>query len=476
MTCLKMNNKIKKINFDTRFLPVYFIVFLIVNSCRVLQPNCNPGITYKMDANSQINLPFSIDKVLLQQYIDNIFVNQLFKGGEDDGLPFDIVVNKVGAPNISFVGNVLSFNLPLRIAAAKSIAFIRANATGEIVLEFESVIDVDSTWHVVSKSSLANYYWIEKPALNVLGMNVSVVKSTERLIEENKSSLLNQLDNMIYSNNFIRTSMDSLLARLDQPIALDSNKMIEWDVSILEAQLGQFVTDDQQIQGGLVIDFNITPSLDSVKKENTSLRFLWSKNRVKEQVIKFSLDFSERQIQSMADTFMKYAKPEELMFELNGKNVRVDKIETMINRDKIGAHVVLREGYRGSITYLAKPHFQLKKRKVVLCDAELQTDIKGAGTKVFTLLFKRNIKRRFTRELENYINEIIDGQIEELNKVLLDYPLGKGSSLSARIERMSIAPLIVEDGMLRMDIQLLVPGSISLKGMEVNFPESISEN
>ena len=408
-----MKMLVNKLIFFCNRILFALLIIILASSCSSLKRGCFQSNSYKMKNYSILQQPIMISKLAISDYVYNTMPEVIYKGGEKDGLDFNIEVKKMDVPQFSVNGKRLNIQLPLLVNVSKKMGFMNAFADGEIVLEIGSNLDIDQDWYIRTKTELEAYSWTKEPQLKLMGMNIPVTNITNKLIEDNKETLTSQMDNMIGNLPILKNAIDKMLTQFERTTPIGKNEEVALDIQPTHLSLAPFVTDMHTI--GTVVQLMAlvevyTASeiqISSSSKTREKLPFTWIQGPLKEQEISLSMDLTKDQLQFVVDSIVKSLSKEERSFEIRNRKVELAGVEVLVEGEKIGAKVFLRGGYKGTVDYLAEPNWRDGKKKVVLCNAELDSDIKGGRSKMLLFFFKKSIKRKITRVIEESLNEII---------------------------------------------------------------------
>lgn len=422
----------------------------------------------KMKEHSSIYLPVSILRQDVRDYIYTLLPDTLFEGTERDGLPVSIRVKKGSFVEVELDGDVVDIHLPMDMLAAKKMGFLSATAEGGLVVHLRSKVNLDSSWHLRTITSLEDYRWTKEPKINLLGFHLNVGQWASGYIDKNQAQWLTRMDDTLSKMNVLHSQISALQQRITQPIALDSQQQLHLKLFPLAIHLKHFATDESHIKTALQLSFDAVIQRGEGAGEipdSTLPRFNWVRGDAGDIPLTnaIALTLSKEDLQLLADDWVRSTPVDERSFDLKGKNMTIDRVSILTRDNKIGARVYFSGDRSGSLLYLAKPKWNAHHKEIRLAEEEVDLQMHHLGTKWLYFLFKRKIKKSISSTIQSSINQYLHDAIHDFETQLNNQLPGS----SIRIEDYGIDPLQVEQDALFMDIRFTLTGTTTLHGIRV---------
>jgi len=443
-------------------LPLIFVM------CKTHRTNLLPEYK-KMKDISELNIAFRTSRLQLEKLINDFAPDVLFDDDIEEDVSFHLTVHKRDITNIELAGQKISASLVLDITATKDALLTEVTATGSIMLDISTYLDVDENWHILSNTSLEGYRWIEKPVVKVAMFKFSPVKALEKLIEYKKEEWMATIDDFIYENDFVERKVDSLLLTLQQPYPMDSFNVTGLLVKPLSVSFAPFYTDMDSIFGRMQLqaDMDIV-LLNKTEQAVANLKkpsFNWdyNENNSRKRSV-FAIKLNKRKLQQITGAYLDSLPDSEKTFEVKGKKLKLDSMKIDIIQGNIDIVTYFSGDSKGILRISTYPQWDYKHKKIKLTDVHTDIKTEGFGTKIILSLFKNKIKKKVTKETEDYLNEMIKYIVDAINARIYD----EKSNVKLKISDYDI-PVGIEDEELLLNIILDITGTVKVKNLEVQL-------
>ncbi len=424
----------------------------------------------KMKEQSIIQLPVSIQKQDLENYVNTLIPDTLFEGSENEGLPAQIRVYKGSFLGISLDRNILSLNIPLRVFVFKRMGFLSGSGEGGLVLHLRSRLDIDSTWHLQTLSSLDEYEWTSEPKIKLLGFQLNVKDWAAKYIRNHQAEWLQTLDDSLSKMDDIVRELTRLKARIQAPIPIDSSNNLYISLRLDDIGLLPFETSGNVIKTGIRAGFDAgmkrTKTLSSAQ-DSSLPAFHWIEEYHFIQENTLALTLLKEDLQYLAGDWIKQTPPADRSLELRGKKIIIDRIKVLTRGNKIGARLYYSGDRMGSLLFLAMPIWNHRKKEIRLLDEELELDIDHTGSKILYFFFKRSIKKRILKSIEESINEKIHSLVEELQEQI-NRQVPQSTVL---LRDYALDPIQVQQDALFADAHLSLTAKLVVRGIHMEIKE-----
>ena len=447
-------------------IPIFLT--LLFTSCRMHKTNILPEYK-KMKDYSELNLTFKVSRLQLENLINDFVPDTLFDANINEDFSFHLKVYKRDITNIKLSGQKISAGLILGIVASKDALFTTASASGTIMLDFSTYLDVDTKWHIISNTTLDGYRWIEKPVIKIAMLKFSPAKILEKLIEYKKEEWMATIDDFIYENDFVAQKLDSLLQYFQKPYPLDTFKVTGMLIRPVSTSFAPFYSDMDSIYGGMQLRLNLDIVLmDGFEQAVTKIQkpvFSWDYSESisqSESIIAIKLHKSK--MEKILNEYLDSLPDNDKIFKVKGKKIKLDKINVDIVQGNMNMVTYFSGDAKGVLMLSAYPQWDYKHKKLILTDVQTSIKINNFGAKIILSLFKNTVKNKVIHEIENYINDMIKYIIDGINAQLNN----EESKMKLKIRDYDI-PVGIEDESLLLNIKLKISGKVEVKNLVVEL-------
>lgn len=177
---------------------------------------------YYTNPKSDIVFSFKISKSSMSDSLD-LILDSLLVGSlklEDSGIT--VAMSRVDSSSIKMVGYTLETDVPLNVILYKSTMLGTFTAAGQILMKFESDLDIDRNWNLVSYTTLNSHEWIQEPRFRTGILSIPITGLTDAVIKRTKMYLTEGIDISLEENFSLREYVDEVTDVLLTPYKLDS--------------------------------------------------------------------------------------------------------------------------------------------------------------------------------------------------------------------------------------------------------------
>ena len=445
-------------------------VIIILASCRAHKQN--NYIEYKkMKEYSELNIPFKLNREEIETAINKFVPDTLFDTNSNEELNFQLKVFKKDISNIELSGQKISASLTLDVIAKKDFILTNVSATGTIMLDFSTYIDVDPNWHILSNTSLDNYHWIEKPVVDLTIVKFSPAKALEKFIDYKKEEWMAMIDDMIYENDFIEKKMDSLLITLQKPFPLDTYNVAGVKIQPMALSFVPFTSYIDTIEGRVKLKLNTDIVLLNEEKASSQkpeqnikkAHFYWdySENNTGKSVL--SLRMHKTKIQSIANKYLESMPVKDKTFDVKGRKIVLQKVEIDFKQGIFAIKTFFTGEANGTFYLSAYPQWDFENKKMFFTESKTKITIDDFRAKIMLSLFKKTIKKKIIRAMEKHINLIITDAFKQINTMYNDK---NGTNL--KITGYDI-PVGIENDEAIMNVEVKIAGKIKIDGLTIEL-------
>ncbi|MBK9736001.1 MAG: DUF4403 family protein [Saprospiraceae bacterium] len=168
---------------------------------------------------------------------------------------FDIkmTLSKPKEATVEIEGKNILVVIPVGILVEKQTLLANLKAKGVLEMSFITDVDLDSTWNLKTKTNLSVHRWIEKPKLNIAGLNLPIEMISNVIIKKTKSQIEQSIDDGVKESFTIKQKMKETMRMFDQPIQMDPNVSAWLNIKPEKIQLNRIINSRFSAQGKISI-------------------------------------------------------------------------------------------------------------------------------------------------------------------------------------------------------------------------------
>lgn len=224
---------------------------------------------------SHFNIPLHIDIPTLQKNINKSFSGLLY---EDNNIEDDSIRVKVweqGEFKISFEGNKLSVEVPVKIWIQKRMGIMGfthtdREANAAIRIKMETPIQINKAWGIITKCKITGYDWISKPTAKLAGWDMPITYFVDKVLKSNTKEIEKVVDETIRENIPFTAYAKQLWETIHQPIYVEADSSYKAWISITPENIliAPIEGKNNQICTGMKLDCKVNIDLNEPKKQN----------------------------------------------------------------------------------------------------------------------------------------------------------------------------------------------------------------
>lgn len=177
---------------------------------------------YYTNPKSDLVFSFKIAKGSMSDSLDIILDSLLVGTTELEDYGVKLALSRFDSSQIKMVGRALSIDVPLNVVLFKTTMLGTLTAAGKIVMKFESDLDIDPNWNLISFTTLDDHEWIQEPKFRAGIFSIPITRITDGVIRRTKDFMTRGIDESLKENFSLREYVDEVTDILLTPYKLDS--------------------------------------------------------------------------------------------------------------------------------------------------------------------------------------------------------------------------------------------------------------
>ncbi len=204
-----------------------------------------------------------------------LVTEETFEGRK--GEAWRLRVERTGPVRIQYANRRVSVSTDLQVwysnpMSLRKQAKRRPRPLCALAVEFASPLAVASNWRLMTRSRFENYRWIQRPAVRVLGVRVSVTKLAEKILDKRKPEIEAAIDQAVHQELRLDRHVSRVWQAMQKPLRISRTPDEIWIIprpfSIAAAPVygnAQQITVPLQI--AFRVDTRLGPRPDTVALE-----------------------------------------------------------------------------------------------------------------------------------------------------------------------------------------------------------------
>lgn len=408
---------------------------------------------------SKLNIPVNLKVAVLESVINSQLTGLLYEDKDfDDGDRMKVKIYKRNSIRLSGKENEIRYKIPLTIQVIYDAVVTHVSASGEIELEAKTKFTIAKDWSLKTQTDLTHFAWIKKPVAQVAGMNLPLGSLADVILNNSKSYLGKQIDEMTSSYFDLKSIVANAWSIMSRVLSISEEYKAWLLVNPVKVSMSPMIIQGDSIQTNLSL--SAKPQLTFGEKPNAQIitkipdfTQVMGDNQRTTLVLRTKLPFSETKSLTLNQVGGQ-------TFSSGKKSVTVEDVNYFGDNNKLGVEISLSGAYKGKIFLTGTPQIDTVTNLINLPDLEFNLDTKNFLLKTAGWILKSNLKKMIQENINFYLTLNLNDTKKELEKQLNDYPLANGFMMKSKIDQLLVDNIqMVPDGML---IDMAIGGNLGI--------------
>ncbi len=455
----------------------FIVILVIVSSCKTAMQIERPRESYLPSnlapAVSELPLEVEVDVKKLETAINKKLNGLIFEGEKLNNQDLSVKIWK--AQNFSFTvkNNVIEYRVPLKLwtrfawTVEKFGIKVGDNyeANGSIALNYKTTIEIDKNWKLVAKTTSNGFQWIETPKLNVIGVTVPVTPIANIALQKSEKVISDQIDAALAQMVDIKKYVTMAWTEAQKPMQVSAENNLWVRITPKDVLVSPFTTTGQKLNLAISLQAQIE-SFMGVKPDQNKPSPLPAFKIATTQPKDFNLNIAA---DATYDKISEMAKSQLLnkTFTEGNKTITITDLSVFGSEGKPVFVADVTGSLKGRIYFTGTLAYNAEKVAVEVQNPEFDLKTKNALVKSAGWLLNGLIIKKITPYLTYPVKTEIETMKADANKMLSNYKIYDGVSLTGKLNTVSIKSLDLVPGAVRLNAN--VRGNIALKVEELNF-------
>ena len=326
-------------------------------------------LIFLIHTNMQDNIvliDFKFSKLKINQYLKELIDQYIGQKINADG--YEIILKKSNEDiKITASQKSIQLDLPVNFMFIKPAGLFSIEGEGEIKVQLEFAIEIDSDFGLKTASKLNGHHWVKDPVLHVGEMNIPFETISNCIIKFMKESMLEKLDQKISETADIKKLIKEQITQFATNYPVYKKPDLYFNGQLHQIQADVFKDEEKDIHIDLWLEFQGKISDEPLKFEVVyDPKFFWLDKSPGSGSQKINIEMSYAGLARM------------IMSELNGKEVGGKKFElesvNIRNTNKLEIKANLLAPIKGIVTMICQPSLDKESQKIYSGDIDIDID------------------------------------------------------------------------------------------------------
>ncbi len=454
---------------------VALVVF--VSSCKTTMQIERPKESYLPSnlapAISELPLEVEVDIKKLEAAINKKMNGLIFEGEKLNNQDLSVKIWK--AQNFSFIvkNNVIEYRVPLKLwtrfawTVEKFGISVGDNyeANGSIALNYKTTIEIDKNWKLVAKTTPNGFQWIETPKLNVIGVSVPVTPIANIALQKSEKLITDQIDAALAQMVDLKKYVTMAWTEAQKPMQVSAENNLWVRITPKDVLVSPFETKGQKLNVSISLQALIESFMGVKPEPNKPTAvpaFKMAATQPKEFNLNIAADATYDKISEMAKSQLVNKT-----FTEGKKTITITDLSVFGSNGKPVFVADVTGSLKGRIYFTGTLAYNAEKVAVEVLNPEFDLKTKNALVKSAGWLLNGLIIKKITPYLTYSVKTELESMKVEANKMLSNYKVYDGVSLTGKLNNVSVKSLDLVPGAIRLNAN--VRGNIALNVDELNF-------
>jgi hypothetical protein len=424
-------------------------------------------------AISELPLEVEVDIKKLEAAINKKMNGLIFEGEKLNNQDLSVKIWK--AQNFSFIvkNNVIEYRVPLKLwtrfawTVEKFGISVGDNyeANGSIALNYKTTIEIDKNWKLVAKTTPNGFQWIETPKLNVIGVSVPVTPIANIALQKSEKLITDQIDAALAQMVDLKKYVTMAWTEAQKPMQVSAENNLWVRITPKDVLVSPFETKGQKLNVSISLQALIESFMGVKPEPNKPTAvpaFKMAATQPKEFNLNIAADATYDKISEMAKSQLVNKT-----FTEGKKTITITDLSVFGSNGKPVFVADVTGSLKGRIYFTGTLAYNAEKVAVEVLNPEFDLKTKNALVKSAGWLLNGLIIKKITPYLTYSVKTELESMKVEANKMLSNYKVYDGVSLTGKLNNVSVKSLDLVPGAIRLNAN--VRGNIALNVDELNF-------
>ena len=379
---------------------------------------------------SLLTLPIRLNRRQLEAKINEQFGSVLYDE-YDEAKGIHTKAELLAPVGLIVEPDYFAYRVPVRVHVQKKTGFIQGAATGAVQMDLRTDYHIGEDWTIKTTTELERHEWLEKPKLNIGGINLGVGWIADQVLPRIKDRLGKTVDEQIAQTAQLREQIEKVWEQLNKPQPAPGELVAFTEINPKTLRLSPLENDGENVLATLFISAepHVFVGTNPPDSPDTPLPPFRTATDWKDKGTDIYLKVD---VLLAAATEMARAQMVGQTIEAAGREITIHDLRLSAQGNRLRVDTSTSGLYKGTVTFLTIPranaHGNLELDEF---DVDLETrNILFRAAEVF---FKGPMRRKMHEQVESQLN----AQLEEMRR-----------TVRQQLQHQEVAPDVVMQGEL----------------------------
>jgi hypothetical protein len=335
----------------------------------------------------------------------------LFKTIKDQGSGSDLEIHSfklqfemLDKPEISINGKLLQTSIPIKFNLKKFDFLFSIEGHGQMMLNINTVYDIDENFHLTTRTSINGYNWIEEPTIDFGSMNIQVEQLVDMIIRHYDDSISSAIDKSIKDSLDLPKMVNNAIKDGKQKLATFDLRTIKVFAQPSEILIEPITTDNTNIliKGAIRAEF-ACGTKNTLVDNGTTLR--WVESLLSDNITYIDINVEEDIISNVLCDFINEQ-------EYGGETLIASGCKVDFKPNGLFLNVDLQSPVKASVYIEGVPRYNESDANLYIDNLNVQVNSTNFLYKLSAPLLNKyllnSIKNRFPLDMDLLIKQHLD--------------------------------------------------------------------
>lgn len=390
-------------------------------------------------------LRFGIDQ--LEKLIDhrlNDSLKQISQSSDDKRMQVEL--QKHDTVQLQFPQDRIIGHIPLQMDLTYDLGLTKLKGNGKIVLEFEVTYRIEPDWKLDTKTNLLAHHWIEKPRMQVAGLDLPIGALVDFMIEETEKRVEETIDQLVEKQIDLQGRIFNAWRKLHSPIPLDKEKMINMVVRPTKLGMSRLLAQAGVLESTILLQgepeiYYGSPSRKYELKAISAFAYKQLAYRSSEVYIDVHLLYSKLQEEV-------HKKLKKKTIDVVGRQIVIEDFKLNQKDNLLHIYVQISGSFKGELYITGRPYLDTAQHQIEVDELKVEVNTKNVFHRTAAWLFAGKIKKKIQEGIHKQLEVALTKTKSKLQTDLNGLNVTDSIELRTQIDELKATGLSLQESEL----------------------------
>ncbi len=445
-----------------------FFLFFTILGCKTTQQPAKPMEQYNerqmTEQLSVVNIPVRLHLEAFEKSLNEELTGVLYEDNDlKDGDKMMIRAEKQQDIKISFLGQTIQYQVPLRLWIKYDIGITNVEANGDIALNLKTDFVIQEDWSLHTITNVESYHWLKSPKLKMGSFNLPVGFIADIVLKNSKNTIASSIDEAIKESFDLRKMVQDTWDKMFDPLLVAPEYNTWLLVNPQHIGMTPLVLDQDTLMSTIFVESKPKVKFGEKPAKTPPLPLPAFKEGSTQQD-DFVLFLSTEVPYTEAERIARAEMVGETFSE-GKRTVTVEDIELYGHGNKIIVNAKLSGSYNGSIYLTGKPVYNANKNAIDIKDLDFTLETRNFLLKSGAWLLKSTIRKKLQENMNFLLEYNMNELKKQLEQQLSNYQVSRNIYLEGQLEALNIQDAFLAPTSIRVELAVKGRLNVQVKGL-----------